>query len=815
MYRGSRLALIALSLVVALAGTSSTAAAGQQENVIVKCARPCAEVAAAVTAAGGSVTQRYDSVDALAVTIPAHQVSGLSAAFGADAIRKDVIVSLPPPTQAVEVQGLAAAQTAPPAAGGGVDALPANYNYNNALTGATSLHTQGFTGSNVVVAVIDSGTAVAAAELSGTVIGGENFVPGDVAATSRLNDWHGTGVGAMIAAHANFVFNNTSNLVRSLNIHSPSSVVPCTAGVFICPATQSVVPMFGTAPGARIYALKVFPSPGGGAPESRIIAAMDRAITLRKNFNDGDSTAPIPGTGVGNPEVNPPQFNALNIRVVNMSLGGPTLNAGADIEDQLTVEMANAGIALVVAAGNDGFGAMTIGSPGSGIGGVTVGAASTPVHERVLRDQQFGVGIGALYRPFGDVQMAEFSSRGPTADGRVDPDISANGLGSYVAVFAAVAGGQIISCGHPAAPPTGPNACVLRILFVSGTSFASPTTAGAAAVLAGAVPAATGLQVRNALVLGANPSIVADGSGPNDRGAGFLDVAASLALLQAGDVKDELPENERRDDHDDAPDDVGAGGKSVQHNLHKIGIHAVRFHRDRFTASTGPLLPGQVAHYFLPSDSFTESFTIAITNIVKGATQNALFTDDLFVQAVDAPTSFAVHRILTGASAGAFVGTDTTFTIDKLQNGLVRLAIQGDWTNASPISATVTINRVRRFPTLPSTAGLIRQDDVIPYTVTVPAGKVQVTFDLFWLQNWGRYPTNDLDLTVIDPNGVEVEDAAGNPPGATLSSPERVVVDNPLPGTWRILVNGFTIQDHADLFTVTAAADGKRLKVRK
>src|SRR4029077_207448 len=117
------------------------------------------------------------------------------------------------------------------------------------------------------------------------------------------NDWHGTAVGAMIAAHANFLFANTSALVRSLTINAPASVIPCTPAIG-CPSTLSIVPMIGTAPAASIYALKVFPSPGGGAPESRIIAAMDRAITLRKNFNNGVSTAPIPGTGVGNPEVN-------------------------------------------------------------------------------------------------------------------------------------------------------------------------------------------------------------------------------------------------------------------------------------------------------------------------------------------------------------------------------------------------------------------------------------------------------------------------------------------------------------------------------
>ena len=210
--------------------------------------------------------------------------------------------------------------------------------------------------------------------------------------------------------------------------------------------------MVGTAPAAKIYALKVFPSQGGGAPESRIIAAMDRAITLRRNFNNGVPSVPVAGSGT---EDSPFRFDSLNIKVVNMSLGGPTLFAGGDIEDQLTLAMLEVGITLVTSAGNDGFAAMTGGSPGTGIGSLTTGASSTPVHERILRDIQFAtlpVGIGQLYRPSNEVQTAYFSSRGPTADGRLDPDLSANGFASYVNVFAAVVNGQIASCGAPGVP---------------------------------------------------------------------------------------------------------------------------------------------------------------------------------------------------------------------------------------------------------------------------------------------------------------------------------------------------------------------------
>ena len=82
---------------------------------------------------------------------------------------------------------------------------------------------------------------------------------------------------------------------------------------------------------------------------------------------------------------------------------------------------------------------------------------------------------------------------------------------------------------------------------------------------------------------------------------------------------------------------------------------------------------------------------------------NALFGDDLFVMGVDAPTSFAVHRIEDPpGSGGVFINADSTFTIDNPQTGLVRVALQGDWTNAGRVSAELTIERERSLPTLPS-----------------------------------------------------------------------------------------------------------------
>ena len=178
--------------------------------------------------------------------------------------------------------------------------------------------------------------------------------------------------------------------------------------------------MIGTAPLSSLYALRIFPPPGG-APESRIIAAMERVLELRARYDAGHPETP---------DVNG-RFDALNIRVCNMSLGGPVLHAGRDLEDQLTQAFLEHDIVLTTSAGNSGPSGTTGSSPGTGFGALTVGASSSAVHERILRDLMFGLGIGFLYRPFDGTQTAFLSGRGPTADGRVDPEVVANGFASF------------------------------------------------------------------------------------------------------------------------------------------------------------------------------------------------------------------------------------------------------------------------------------------------------------------------------------------------------------------------------------------------
>lgn len=763
--------------MVGLLSLPVAAQADSGEKVLIRASKPYTTLVATIEALGGKVSYQYKNVDAIAAEIPREALGIIRGMVAPNAITKDSIVPNPAPVdlllgkerfvqgsgaeplEAEDVQVLQGEELSRFVAD-----LPANFNFNNNLTGAAGLHALGKLGQGVIVGVIDTGTANNAAvvpAVAGTVIGGENFVAADPvqSATSTFNDPHGTWVGSMIAAHANFVFLTGSNFVQSLNIHAPGSVFPFPGLPFL-----SIVPMFGTAPAANIYALKVFDSRGGGAPESRIIAAMDRAITLRRNFNNGVPSVPVSGDGS---EDNPFVFDSLDIEIVNMSLGGPTLFAGRDLEDQLTLGMLEVGITLAASAGNDGFPAITGGSPGTGIGTLTVGAASTSVHERVLRDLQFGVGIGALFRPFTPHQMAFFSSRGPTADGRLDPDVVANGFAS----FAQGAGGGLA--------------------VVSGTSFSSPTAAGAAALLRGEVPWASAAQIRNALIASADPSVLGDGSGPIDQGSGFINVPAALALLEAGGVTSEV-----------LPDQGPNNG--VRQNLDRLGLDTVNFRGDIFSTHVENLLPGQVAHFFVRSRTDTDRLVVRLRNIspeLAPGQQNVFFGDDIFLRIQDAPTSFDRRPV------SAFVGADSAFPIDNPQSGLVRVAVMGDWTNAGRISVDLEIEQ-QRDPQTPQTGnGQVAEGDLVPVQVNVPAGTAQLVFELFWAEDWASYPTNDIDLFLVDLTTGAVDFS-----GASLNSPERVVIDNPTAGPWLALISGFTVFGEKDNFVLRATADGVRLR---
>ncbi|MFJ3772400.1 S8 family peptidase [Streptomyces sp. NPDC090075] len=212
----------------------------------------------------------------------------------------------------------------------------------------------------------------------------------------------------------------------------------------------------GVAPGARLLNGKVLADDGYGS-DSGIIAAMQWAV---------DQGA----------------------KVVNMSLGITDAYGTDPLEQAVDDLSASKGVLFAVASGNDGPGAQTLNSPGSAAAALTVAAVDR------------------------NDDMAPFSSRGPTADDGLKPDISAPGVNI---VAAKAKHGKI---GEDAGTP--------GYVKLSGTSMATPHVAGAAAILAQEHPEWTGERLKSALMGSVKPGA---GLSAYEQGSGRVDLSRAIA----------------------------------------------------------------------------------------------------------------------------------------------------------------------------------------------------------------------------------------------------------------------------------------------
>jgi subtilisin family serine protease len=134
------------------------------------------------------------------------------------------------------------------------------------------------------------------------------------------------------------------------------------------------------------------------------------------------------------------------------------------------------GVSCVVSAGNDGVAGLSV--PADAFNVITVGSVDY------------------------NNQISYFSSRGPTYDGRIKPEVVA--MGSQTSV----------------ASPTSATAYMTN----SGTSFSCPLVAGAVALLLSAHPELTPLQVREALMVTAG-----NAASPNNNiGWGLVNVIGAI-----------------------------------------------------------------------------------------------------------------------------------------------------------------------------------------------------------------------------------------------------------------------------------------------
>ena len=240
----------------------------------------------------------------------------------------------------------------------------------------------------------------------------------------------------------------------------------------------------GVAPGANIISLKVLDAKGRGFAGD-VIEAIYWAIANRTRFN---------------------------IRVINMSLGGPVTQSWRDDPLSQAVESAYlAGITVVASAGNFGkaedgrpvYGCIT--APGNSPFAITVGALNTK---------------GTAFRS--DDEVASYSCKGPTMyDHLVKPDLVAPGN----KILGLAAPGSTLVREHPELVVSLKEGNRLQL---SGTSMAAAVVSGAVSVVLDRQAHLSPLAVRGLLQYSAEAS----GEGMLVSGTGRLNVLGALSMPQ-------------------------------------------------------------------------------------------------------------------------------------------------------------------------------------------------------------------------------------------------------------------------------------------
>ena len=203
---------------------------------------------------------------------------------------------------------------------------------------------------------------------------------------------------------------------------------------------------------------------------------------------------------------------ALNIKVLNLSFAArPRWRYWLDPINQAIMRAWAAGITVVAAAGNEGPDAMTIGSPGNLPYVITVGAV-TDSWTPSSRDDDY---------------IPDFSSRGPTPDAHIKPDLVAPG-GHMTGLTRP---GSTLSKEHPEYFLNSGE------FVMTGSSQASALVSGVVALLLQLEPDLSPDDIKCKLTSSAELAINGDGLlaySPFQQGSGYISATRAITLGERG-----------------------------------------------------------------------------------------------------------------------------------------------------------------------------------------------------------------------------------------------------------------------------------------
>jgi hypothetical protein len=319
--------------------------------------------------------------------------------------------------------------------------------YINEVIGADVFYNQGFGGQRAVIANIEAGTIWGGHEtMQGRTI--QNLFDPTITGTQLGQaDWHATFVGQALAG-------------RGLYTHQD-----------------------GIAPLAQLWSGSIATS-WSGAPLEQFVGSFD---TTEASFLYPYRTAMV--TGV----------NGTRADVINSSWGYTDPTGSSAEAVAIDAMLRSSGVIGVFSAGNSGPDGNTVGAPGSGYNGITVGAltnsAALPTYDTIADFSSRG--WNDAYNPQTDVVIS---------NARAKVDLVAPGDNLTMAFYGGLTGGHIAG-----SDPTAGSG-QYYISGMSGTSFSAPIVAGAAALMVDAGKAfgisemVHPLVVKAALMAGATPT---------------------------------------------------------------------------------------------------------------------------------------------------------------------------------------------------------------------------------------------------------------------------------------------------------------------
>ena len=702
---------------------------------------------------GGRINQQLENAKIVSATLPADSLIKVSLNDHVQRIYKDEVIQIPEEIGMkgeellVELDGEEFTIDSIESMNDLVTLMDANAFFTDAyqVWGDTNA------GAGSVIAVIDTGV-FPHVSLGNRLIGGIDLIDAGTpyeGFDNPNNINHGTFVASQAAGNALITFPAGSSTGDAFLRFSPFA--------FQNPDGSVSVALLGTAPLASIFAIKVF-SVFGYTTTGTILAGIDYAITM-------------------------------GVDVINLSLGGPSNIPGEDLLDLMVDAASAAGIAVTISAGNSGPNPLQIGSPGTAKSAITVGAASTPSQERLYAEVV--AGLGDYYYGADGNSIVYFSSRGPTSDGRMKPDVVATGsrnLGAF---------------GY-----TG-------LSFGSGTSFSSPVVAGAAALLSSYARLnnmdLSSQDIKDALKAGAVPI---DGFSDFEQGAGYINLVNSIAYLSSNDDHDDHhgKEGKHKDrDHDDDDDDHELS--KIEDNVEDL-LDIIELEDGVYTVSDLTIKPSEFEYLTFEVGDDVDFVRVSISGVSYDVDNPVLGNRAWGYLSSSMPNGIDGNYLDL-----IFIDTGDnqmfTYSDFDFQAGLLRMTIENDFISFGDLHiASLTIEVVEVGAELDDGELEIENegaDTILYYDVyeggvseyngVILDGEVQVMsftipdmygfamLQLTWERDYQYYGTDDIDFYVADSAGDFVAF------GASLAIPEVDFLF--FADTYTIYLVGYDVYDAA------------------